>query len=189
VAAPSTNRVKIAYAVTAAVVLAIVVTATLLLSNGDGDSGPGVPEAELEHCVDLWNADRTTRRDIGAHLAGAHGYRAARVLVLSSDLREIATDAASGHCAVIFLREGDEYELFLTVLVYLSGRWEEVLTRPDVDQEAIIAIRNESFDDSNARLDSSGAPHAFGVCCALSSSPERSRSKCGRPAARAPAAA
>jgi hypothetical protein len=157
VAGASTNRVKIGYAVTAAVVLAIVVTATLLLSNGDGDSGADVPEAELEHCVDLWNADRTTRRDIGAHLAGAHGYSAARVLLLSSNLRDSTADAASGHCAVIFLRDGEEYELFLTVLVYLSGRWEQVLTRSDVDHAAIIAIRNQSFDDPNARLDSSGA--------------------------------
>jgi hypothetical protein len=142
-------RGRIAIAVGAAVVLAIV--AVVALAGGGGEE----PRAEApRECVRAWNSDAEAVA-FGRHNYFGHGYQGALVTYLSEDAEEVDS-AELGSCAVIFPAEALDPEPVAAGEVLRTGTWTPISELEGIELSRVGELQALAAGAPNASLADTG---------------------------------
>lgn len=144
------QRTRLAAAIGAAGLLAILVLVAALAGGG---SGP-VPIAADDPCLELWNDDPLAGSD-GIHAYNEHVYRDARVARVDRDSALVegsGPPSATARCAVVFASPKVDFEPEFGVRVHDGKRWTGLFFSDDVPLAAIESLQRDATGTANARL-------------------------------------
>ena len=155
----TTQRARLAVALGAAFLFAMIV-GIVLVAGGSGSDEGALPTGT---CFVAWNEDPIAPIQDGQHAYTAHGYRQTLVTRLDRDAQII--DAPSdddepgdpeARCAVIFASPQPDFEPDFGVRVFDRGRWSSLAITDKATLDDIADLQAEAVADSNALLAASG---------------------------------
>lgn len=145
------NRVRLAVALSAAIILAAIVGVVVALG---GSGAEHTYSSAPERCLSSWNGSDNAQR-LGQHQFIAHQYENVQVLALAPDYsEEVDADEPGSVCAVVFASASLDTELSAAAAVRVAGIWEG-LNRYQ-PPEKLASLQSEAQRSYNGTLQEDG---------------------------------